>query len=97
MKIVVNPPNESFEICFNEAVKCHHNELAIYIKYVLMNDEKIDYKNCFKYYNYRQIPCELKNDSIFYYLYHYNYSKLVELFLEERKEIIIEEIIQILI
>lgn len=91
----VKPPNESFENCFNEAVKCHHNDLAIYIKDVLMNEEKIDYKNCFKYCNFRLIPDELKNNSIFYYLCHYNYSKLVELYLEERQENIIEEIIQI--
>ena len=86
----VNPPSDTFESCFYEAVKCHHNDFANYFKEVKMNDEKSDYKNSFKYCNYQQIPCQMGNNSIFYYLSSYNYPTLVELYLKSREENTIE-------
>lgn len=82
----VMPPYGTFNICFDEAIKCHNNEIAHYIKDVLMNSEYMNYKQILKYYNYDQIPDEFNDNSIFYNLCRYNYTTLVDLYLKPKRE-----------
>lgn len=82
----VKPPDGTFKSCLDEAIKCHHNGIAQYIKDVLMNEK---YENCeaiFKYYNYNYIPDVVDNDIIFYNLCRYNYTNFVDLYLNPKKE-----------
>ncbi|KAK8871885.1 hypothetical protein M9Y10_007630 [Tritrichomonas musculus] len=92
----VKPPNGSYERCFVEAIKCHHNEIARYIKenYIekSMKDEK--YKSCtFRYHNFEFIPINFTEDDAFFYLTFYNYQKLVDIYLNSRKNDIESQII----
>ena len=65
----VNPPNNSYLSCFVESIKCHHNDIANYIKDVLMEieEDKIYCKCIFQYYNFKLIPNKIDN-LICYYL-----------------------------
>ena len=92
----VKPPNRSYGRCFIEAAKCHHNEIARYIKdnYIekSMKDEK--YNSCsFRYHNYEFIPINFKEDDAFFYLTFYNYQKLVDIYLNSMKDDIEAQII----
>ena len=63
----VKLPNDSYEKCFVEAVKCHHNDIANYFKdnFILEKDvnENI-FTCCFRYYNYEHFP----NDITLYHI-----------------------------
>ncbi|KAK8854424.1 hypothetical protein M9Y10_016986 [Tritrichomonas musculus] len=92
----VKPPNGSYDRCFVEAIKCHHNEIARYIKdnYIEegIKDEK--YKSCtFRYHNFEFIPTNFTESEAFFYLTFYNYQKLVDIYLETRKNDIEAKII----
>ena len=87
----VDPPYRDYISCFNESIKCHHNDFANYFKNLLENDDEIDFKPVFKYYNINQIPYELGNNINFYYLCKYNYSKLVELYIRQKQIILQDE------
>ena len=58
----VKLPNDFYEKCFVEAVKCHHNDIANYFKdnFILEKDvnENI-FTCCFRYYNYEYFPNDI--------------------------------------
>ncbi|KAK8839584.1 hypothetical protein M9Y10_031943 [Tritrichomonas musculus] len=92
----VKPPNGSYGRCFVEAVKCHHNEIARYIKdnYIQENLKDEKYNSCsFRYHNFEFIPINFKEDDAFFYLTFYNYQKLVDIYLNSRKDDIEAQII----
>lgn len=67
----IKPPNNKFEICLAEAIKCHHNNMARYVIDSLLTNE--DYlsnddvlESIFRYYNYSFFPENLIQDSILY-------------------------------
>ena len=72
--------------CFIESIKCHHNNIAEYIKNNFLNDiDKFDIiASCLKYYNFAFIDCELIKNS-FYYLCHYDYYQFVKLLVKNDK------------
>ena len=88
----VYPPDDSYEICLKESIKCHHNEFASYIIDNLL-DQKIEESNqenkfdvnifsyCFHYYNYSYFPSNLDNKFFLYYLCKYDYLSLIEFLL----------------
>ena len=91
----VIPKDKSYEECLKESIKCHHNEIAIYIQDNLIINYKEIPKRCFtqsfisysfEYYNYYFIPEE--NDDfnyIFYCACYYNYPLIVDLLLKTQK------------
>ena len=90
----VEIPSENYELCLNEAIKCHHNDIANYIIMNLMNEEQKNFNiqnnfnvnlfaYCFRYRNYYFFSESLENKFIFYYLCKYDYYSLVSLFLKE--------------
>ena len=95
----IKPPNESYERCIKESIKCHHNDITNYIQSNLINEDipnidDIDYtknykKNiysyCFHYYNFSYFPEKINNKIIFYYACQYDYFEIVEYFLNTFK------------
>ena len=88
----IQPPQNSFDVCIKESIKCHHNDIANYFINNFMltekNDDKFDktptaYGIHFK--NFEFIPSDLINDNLsFFYLCKYNYLKLVQLYLKNK-------------
>lgn len=77
--------DDSYFECFNECIKCHHNEMANYIKnnYIDINKEiKQDYEffsASIKSYNFAFFPNEeLNNELSFYDFCQYDYITIVE-------------------
>ncbi|KAK8837042.1 hypothetical protein M9Y10_037088 [Tritrichomonas musculus] len=90
----VKPDDSTFKQCYNEAVKCHHNEIANYIS---DNFLKADSFFCGLHnHNYEFFPNNISNDLIFSYLCKYDYVPLVKLLFKKdelkMKEKIINEI-----
>lgn len=54
----VKPPNHTYEKCLEEAIKCHHNELALYFLNNYFDDQYTYY--FYKYFNFELI---LENDA----------------------------------
>ncbi|KAK8871663.1 hypothetical protein M9Y10_007401 [Tritrichomonas musculus] len=92
----IKPEDKTYFKCLEEAIKCHHNNIANYIQSNLLN-QKMDDENCqkkfnensiafcFHYYNYACLPIVddfINNDFTLFYLCKYNYFNLVTLFVE---------------
>ena len=96
----VEMPNDSFIDCIKEAIKCHHNEIANYFKnnFNFQKNENFDDESIvdfiFRYCNYSYFPDDFKQNNAFYYLCRYNYSTLVNLFIDENKNDLESKIIQ---
>ena len=94
-EINVKPEDETYEEILNESIKCHHNELAVYIQDNLLNNTSVNiqykndkiafderyYSNIFQYSNYIYFPTNYHQDYMFYYLCQYNYTKAIKLLL----------------
>ena len=91
-EISVQPPNDSFELCLEEAIKCHHNEIANYIMDALLDVKMKDefYENTiecsFRYYNYAFFPQDLHNNKLFFYINKYNYNSILNHYINEKGE-----------
>ena len=95
----VKPPNESYEECIKESIKCHHNDITNYILSNQINEDieninKIKfeekykeniYSYCFHYYNFSYFPSEIEHKIIFYYACEYDYFNIVEYFLKTKQ------------
>ncbi|KAK8852942.1 hypothetical protein M9Y10_017937 [Tritrichomonas musculus] len=98
------PEDETYESCFKEAIKCHHNSIALYIKNNLLKETEQIFnrkkENCIEcalhYYNYAFFPDDLSNKPIFNHLCKYDYLKLVEFFINAKKININEKIIRMI-
>ena len=89
---VFTPEND--EECFLESVKCHNNNISVY----LMNNKLSPNKHSdhfkddvishsFKYSNYLYIPTHnFDNNAVFFNSCFYNYSKVVFCYLEMKKD-----------
>ena len=77
------------EKCLIESIKCHHNDISNYIINEKMNSNLDENKNicasAFNYYNYDFIPQDLTKSFVFFYLNDLNYSEMVNVFLEMKK------------
>lgn len=91
--------DESLEIsymdCFNESIKCHHNNIAHYFRDNFIDDDKYEkvnkfeytqnyLENIFHYYNYEFFPDDFSNPFIFDYLCKYNYIEMVKIMLNAK-------------
>ena len=94
----VGPEYELFEFTLNEALKCHHNEVAEYIRQNLVPDydleimdDSFDYQNClliyyFRYCNFVFCPDNFVNNKFtFFYACQYDYYQMVEILLKTQK------------
>ena len=96
--------NES-KTYLEEAIKCHHNNIANYIINNYINDQKSEndeiesnfFDNfitfAFHYKNYEFYPTDYENKNIYFYLCRYNYLELVKLLLGEGKLNLYDKII----
>ena len=85
------PEDKSYKECLREAIKCHHNEIVVYIKSNLIHnqidvDEFIESESI-KYYNYLLFPNydKLYNRNNFYNFCKYDYFYFAEGFLMNRE------------
>ena len=96
----------SYEKCLEEAIKCHHNYIANYIRTQFINDMNENYyiennfdnnviAYCFRHYNFAIFLNEddFNDIFLFYYLCQYDYYNLVEFFIQTREININETIV----
>ncbi|KAK8894012.1 hypothetical protein M9Y10_022444 [Tritrichomonas musculus] len=108
----IQPPDDSFDECIKESIKCHHNHIVNYFlnNYMNGNHEKIDFKQNFNdniasyffhYYNFSYFPNEcFLNKNVFYvfcYACKYDYYPIVKCLIEANRIDVNEKIIQTLI
>ena len=99
----VDSPDDAYESCLLEAIKCHHNDIANYIKNNLVDPNIVEsdrenliekvFECSFHYSNYSYFPHEYSKNSAFFNLCLYKYSTLVNIFLRNKKNEIDERII----
>lgn len=84
----IMPPDGSYEKCLNEAVKCHHNEIADYIQEYLLPE---NYQNSseflslvFQSYNFHFIQKEMINKKNLPLLCKYDYFTLIRILFDEK-------------
>ena len=86
----VELPRKSYNDCFKESVKCHHNEMAYYFKNII-DSIKMKYsirfgfiknsmKYSFRYCNYEFFPAILVQKHLVYFYCKYGYLKIVDLY-----------------
>lgn len=93
----VVPEDQSYEECLKEAVKCHHNDIVVYILDYLL-DKKVETVNrhkkynknllvyCFHYRNYISFPSRFQNNRfLFHYACEYDYFYIVKSLLNDKK------------
>lgn len=90
----ISLPDESYNKCFEEAIKCHHNETA---NYILNNyiKETLVHPYGFHYHNYSFFPNQANSFSTFLYACYYNYVQIVLYFLQNTKINALESVIPI--
>ena len=80
----IKPNDTSFQQCYKEAIKCHHNPIAEYINNNLLECENSFLEQYLKYYNFSFIKnIEINNDT-FVDLCQYDYYYFFEIFLESK-------------
>lgn len=85
----VKSDDGNFVKCFEEAIKCHHNDVANYIQNCLGDSDTMGtLMNAygFKYFNFSFFPTEL-NEKIFDYFCKFNYIDIVKSLLNDKKEL----------
>ena len=96
----IKPKDDSYEKCLKESIKCHHNDMADYLKnnYINDNDDKnMSYYNvysyAFCYHNYAYFPENLIDHKfVFFYACQYDYINIVD-YLMKTKNININEMV----
>ena len=69
--------------CLKESIKCHHNEIARYLKDNLQNGKGNEIEFALEFSNYEFFPDDFANaKSIFFYLIRFEYFHLTKLVLE---------------
>ncbi|KAK8842482.1 hypothetical protein M9Y10_026071 [Tritrichomonas musculus] len=97
----IKPEYEFYDFVLEEAIKCHHNEIANYVKNTLMKEDDIyglslysvtenDYYNdilnySYHYYNFAFFSSDFANKFTFYYACQYDYYEIVDLLLKTKK------------
>ena len=93
----VPPEYDFFWFSLKEAMKCHHNDVAEFIKQnfiqdydELFSDDSLGYNDnfliyCFRYYNFAQWPNNFLNKFTFLYACNFDYYSLVEILLSGQK------------
>ena len=90
----IEPDDKTYLKCYEEAIKCHHNDIANYIEANLLKQKEIKNFNeiianvSFHYYNYLYFPSNFFQSFVFYNLCKYNYTHIVEKMLKIQKDVI---------
>ena len=98
----VEPPKGNYQECLLQSIECHHNEISEYISSQLLASEnsvsiethknKID--TIVGSINFKEIPSEICDQFLFFYLCFYGYSELVNLYMKPKINKMKEKIIQ---
>ena len=90
----ISPPDEIYEKCMCESIKCHHNEFADYFENNFLQTIKSEeiFSSIMQSHNYSYFPSDYSNGYEFYYLCSNNYNILVKLFLKMNEESIKQKI-----
>ena len=85
----VTPPENSYEKCLEEAINCHHNEIAEYIqnRYLKLNEtnENETIKTAIiSSSNFEYFPNDFSDENAFFDLCKYSYFALVEYMLKNK-------------
>ena len=77
----------SYDRYILECFKCHHNHIVSYFDKKLSNKKfDVNYFNCIKYYNFAYMPTtKVNNMKLFCNACQYDYTKIVDFFLETKK------------
>ena len=81
----IKPSFDSYRSLLDESIRCHHNEIANYIKENYLENADMGENMlsiCLKYYNFELIQKCFLNETTFFYLCEYNYYLYVNLFLK---------------
>ena len=91
----IKPPNEDYLVCLEESIKCHHNDIAEYIKDNLIKESSIlnnneSFVDCvFQNSNYSFYQgVKLNEKDLFFYFCFYDYYKVVNFCLKIKDEYI---------
>ena len=83
-----NQNNNIYEQIFIDSIKCHHNDIANYIKNnYLYNNQKYSkeiLQNIFKYYNYLFIQNDMINSDSLHFLIKYDHCDFVSFLLKQK-------------
>lgn len=91
----VCPHKNQYIGCFTESIKCHHNDIAEYIKitYLPSNDYDDEITNndeilytVMHYHNYSYFQSNFETRNEFYFLCSENYNTLFDLFINKKEE-----------
>lgn len=87
----VEPSDTTFCECYKEAIKCHHNAIASYIKESLMTKVDEEFiiaieKHIFEYYNFAFMNVESFDKRVLYYLNEFDYIKLLKLYMSDKND-----------
>ena len=84
----IEPEDKSYQECFIESIKCHHNRIATYIQNSHLQNEKENSKEvaiqCLKYYNFQFLQNDQIDKSLLFKLIQYDYCQIVEVLLREK-------------
>lgn len=89
----IDPPSMSHNECLNEAIKCHHNDIANYFETNFMNEENCGLDQAIKSFNFDFIQIDPINQSSFYFLCHKEYYDFVDNILKIKKDIDVNTVI----
>ncbi|KAK8845767.1 hypothetical protein M9Y10_020685 [Tritrichomonas musculus] len=77
----LEPEDKTYEKCFIESIRCHHNEIANYIRDSLLKKEDINLsvidKFCYQFYNFEYINDDSIDESFVYDFCRFGYYQLV--------------------
>lgn len=80
----VQPQDPTFNECLVKAIKCHHNDIADYIKSHFIKDQSLNTRvnsQIIGSRNYHYFPEDLSKSNEFYDLCKYNYTTIVDMLL----------------
>ena len=82
----IKPIDKTYKKCFKESIKCHHNEIANYIKtnFIQNGDDEDVISFSFHYHNYHFFPNDLSQNFTLYYAIKYNYLKIVDFLMKSK-------------
>ena len=93
----INPPENSYELCFIEAIKCFHNSIANYIydnfliEKVKQSQKVLD--TVLQNHNYEFLSSDFNDENYFISLCSHKYYDLVDVLLKAKENIIMQKII----
>ena len=89
----VPQPDNKYESCVIESIKCHHNEIAEYFLNQTEINNELFISSILQFHNYEFLSDDLGNDDdYFFYLCFYHYNTLVNLLITSKENEIKETI-----